>query len=180
MRIDFTDIDSLYSRQRWIFSPSKRRLQTMSIIVVTGSRKGKLSSIQTAKFCRLLLDLCDSGDRNFLRHGDCTGIDTEASKIAKAFFGNSACQGIRLYVDPFPVDHKLDGPWPSAGPSRNTRMLLGQKESAKTHRSNEVAEELIAFPGGTGTASCIRIARSLGVAIWHWSERYQDFTRDVL
>lgn len=30
-------------------------------------------------------------------------------------------------VDPCPVDHALDGPWPGAGPRRNTRQLVEKK-----------------------------------------------------
>src|ERR1700676_3809982 len=30
-------------------------------------------------------------------------------------------------VDPCPVDHELDGPWPGAGPRRNERMYVEKK-----------------------------------------------------
>jgi len=33
-------------------------------------------------------------------------------------------------VEPYPVDHALDGPWPAAGPRRNARML---REGKPTH-----------------------------------------------
>lgn len=47
--------------------------------------------------------------------------------------------------EPFPVMADIDGPWPEAGPRRNTRMLYcGQP----THG--------IAFPGHRGTADMIR------------------------
>jgi hypothetical protein len=51
-------------------------------------------------------------------------------------------------VDAYPVDHKIDGMWPEAGPRRNARML---------RKSNPHA--VIAFPGQAGTASLLRLAR---------------------
>lgn len=42
--------------------------------------------------------------------------------------------------EPYPVDYALDGPWPSAGPRRNYRML---KHSRPT--------SAVVFPGGKGT-----------------------------
>ena len=45
----------------------------------------------------------------------------------------------------YPVDHALDGPWPAAGPIRNSRML---KKSRPTMG--------ISFPGGKGTADMVK------------------------
>lgn len=45
-----------------------------------------------------------------------------------------------LATERYPVDHTIDGPWPGAGPNRNTRMILESKPDMG-----------ICFPGGTGT-----------------------------
>ncbi len=40
-----------------------------------------------------------------------------------------AARGLGHDVEAYPVDRRLDGPWPSAGPRRNERMLrLGRPE----------------------------------------------------
>lgn len=54
----------------------------------------------------------------------------------------------------YPVDHKLDGPWPGAGPRRNARMLWDGEP-----------DRVIAFPGGRGTADMVRRARAAGVPV---------------
>lgn len=51
----------------------------------------------------------------------------------------------RVPVEPYPVNHTLDGPWPGAGPRRNARML---EFGRPTH--------CIAFEGGRGTADMVR------------------------
>jgi len=54
----------------------------------------------------------------------------------------------------YPVDHKLDGPWPAAGPRRNIRML-----------ANGMPDRGIAFPGGKGTAHMTKIMRQYGIPV---------------
>lgn len=54
----------------------------------------------------------------------------------------------------FPVDHRLDGPWPAAGPRRNARMLQESRPDL-----------VIAFPGGRGTADMVRRAKAVGVKV---------------
>jgi len=51
-------------------------------------------------------------------HGGATGADTLAGL-------NAPLCGAA--VEAFPVDHAVDGPWPSAGPRRNARMLRDGK-----------------------------------------------------
>ena len=63
-------------------------------------------------------------------------------------------------VDPCPVDHDLDGPWPGAGPRRNARM---HREKRPTHA--------VAFPGGTGTAGMVAILKAAGVPVWEIEPR---------
>lgn len=47
-------------------------------------------------------------------HGGQTGVDNISGYVAKI---------LGLRVRSYPVNHKLDGPWPGAGPRRNLRML---------------------------------------------------------
>lgn len=58
-------------------------------------------------------------------------------------------------VDPYPVDHELDGPWPYAGPNRNRRMF---SDSDATHG--------VAFEGGRGTADMVRVMKDAGIPVW--------------
>lgn len=52
-------------------------------------------------------------------HGACpTGADSIAHWEAMR-------HGLR--VETYPVDHELDGPWPAAGPKRNSRMIRESK-----------------------------------------------------
>jgi hypothetical protein len=53
-----------------------------------------------------------------LVHGGARGVDNIAGYVAKELLG--------LKVRAYPVDHKLDGPWPGAGPRRNLRMLASE------------------------------------------------------
>lgn len=54
----------------------------------------------------------------------------------------------------FPVVHAVDGPWPAAGPRRNSRMLKdGRPELG------------IAFPGGRGTADMVTKMKAKGIKI---------------
>ena len=50
--------------------------------------------------------------------------DVEVSVDMLADF---AARGLGFTVEPYPVDHSLDGPWPAAGPRRNARMLYRGK-----------------------------------------------------
>lgn len=46
--------------------------------------------------------------------GEARGLDRNASMVASRN---------NVIVEPYPVDHSLDGPWPAAGPRRNQRQL---------------------------------------------------------
>lgn len=63
-----------------------------------------------------------------------------------------------ITIEPFPVDIRIDGPWPFAGHNRNTRMLQTPPQ----------AEVLIAFPGGGGTANCVETGVRMGIPVWQW------------
>lgn len=66
----------------------------------------------------------------------------------------------RVEIIPYPVDIRVDGPWPGAGHKRNGRML---RESR--------AEVLVAFPGGAGTDNCVEQAIDRGrgrITVYRW------------
>lgn len=72
-------------------------------------------------------------------HGAARGADSLAGMWAKA---NQVSEWR------FPVDHRLDGPWPAAGHCRNERMWRESRPDL-----------VLAFPGGRGTAHMVRTAR---------------------
>jgi hypothetical protein len=63
-------------------------------------------------------------------------------------------------VAAYPVDHRLDGPWPAAGPNRNRRMLTDARPDC-----------LVAFPGGSGTEGMVKLAEVAGVPVWRPAQR---------
>ncbi len=86
----------------------------------------------------------------YVIEGEATGADTLAREWAES-------RGIP--VKPVPVDHALDGPWPGAGPRRNSRMLLERPTAA------------VAFPRangkwGSGTLDMIKKLKEVDVPVW--------------
>lgn len=81
-----------------------------------------------------------------LLHGDAKGADTLAKEAA---------QQIGFEVQAFPADWGKHGK--AAGVIRNQEMV------------NENPDILIAFPGGKGTANCVKLASDAGIPI-----RYAD------
>lgn len=109
-------------------------------VAVTGGRDHEPTEEELAEFFTIFTRLGGTE----LHDGDCRGVD----------------RGVRAWMNrhhpeistrSWPV-LPIDGPWPAAGPWRNRRMLV-----------QSVSQHLIHFPGGRGTASCIRIARELGI-----------------
>lgn len=84
-------------------------------------------------------------------HGACKGVDLEAARIAEQM-------GYATVPIPAPWEpmKKLlgeeDQRWKAAGHIRNWQLVSG-------------ADLLIAFPGGSGTADCIRQAEAAGVPV---------------
>lgn len=84
-------------------------------------------------------------------HGACKGADIEAARIAEQM-------GYATVPVPAPWEtmKKLlgeeDQRWKAAGHIRNWQLVAG-------------ADLLIAFPGGSGTADCIRRAEAAGVPV---------------
>jgi hypothetical protein len=60
---------------------------------------------------------------------------------------------------PFPADWKAHGR--SAGPKRNERMIT----LAASHKRDGHTVVVLAFPGGRGTADCVRRAKAHGLDI---------------
>lgn len=89
-----------------------------------------------------------------LIHGGARGADSLAATWAA---------DKKIQVAAFPAD--WDGDGKRAGPVRNARMLaflLEQSERA-----------VVAFPGGTGTAHMMKIAKSYGVPVWEMAFSWQ-------
>lgn len=141
------------------------------IIATTGGRYVagtkipiRLSTEQILGFRELLKHLAGSlwerdphdGRRHEVRHGDAIGTDTHVDQLCKRW---------GIPVRPFPVVGEIDGPWPAAGPRRSARMMTTPRP----------AQALAAFPGDRGTASAVRIARSLHLPVFAWDERASDF-----
>lgn len=141
------------------------------IIATTGGRYVpgtkipiRLTTAQILAFRELLKRLAGpewepephDGRRHEVRHGDAIGTDTHVDEL---------CRKWGIPVARFPAVDEIDGPWPAAGPRRNARMLT-------THPPAEV---LAAFPGDRGTASAVRIARSLHLPVFVWDELASDF-----
>jgi hypothetical protein len=87
------------------------------------------------------------------KHPDLTIIDGGAPGADRLARQWAVANGVA--IDPCPVDHALDGPWPGAGPRRNARMIATKQPDA-----------VVAFAGGTGTADCCRRAELAGLPVW--------------
>lgn len=55
-------------------------------------------------------------------HGNCGDLLAKPPRGADVLAGWLAA-GVGAACDVYPVDHRLDGPWPGAGPRRNARMF---------------------------------------------------------
>jgi hypothetical protein len=108
-------------------------------IAVTGGRR----HTNFKKVVETLDELHSQNRITVLAHGDATGADTLCARWARVH-GVSA--------------HRYDAEWnkyrQGAGPKRNEKMLKDEKPDL-----------LVAFPGGKGTANCIKIAESLGIQV---------------
>lgn len=74
-----------------------------------------------------------------LGHGDARGADVRARAWARL-------RGIPH--EDYPVDQRIDGPWPGAGMARNRRMFNTFKP-----------DFVLGFPGGNGTMGMLNFAR---------------------
>ncbi len=71
-------------------------------------------------------DHCDPSIDVTIIHGACSrlrgGVQVSVDMIA-----DFVARGLGFPIEAYPVDHDKDGPWPGAGPMRNTRMLRDGK-----------------------------------------------------
>lgn len=122
------------------------------IVAVTGGR----DLTDRARVARALDLFVDHPPRprpiTLLRHGACRGLDVAAGAWA---------DGRGIVVEAYAADWRQGR---SAGPKRNRRMLLGEHPYAAEPVR---AALLLAFPGGRGTASCVGLARQLGIPVLH-------------
>lgn len=111
-----------------------------------------------------------TGGRNYTDYTRvCRTLDAEAGPDGPRFILHGACRGADLlaaqWADFNEVDEiRMPARWSEglqAGPERNRRMLKFAKELATPGERLM----LIAFPGGRGTASCVREANMLGVEV---------------
>lgn len=119
------------------------------IIAFTGGRD--YSNKEMVEFVIDLLLCCTTDDDvQEMRVGDCpTGLDAILASLPFTFVVYRASWG-RFRK--------------GAGPIRNAAMLAGSG-NLKSVALDRRADLVIAFPGGDGTADCVRQARELGIAV---------------
>ena len=61
-------------------------------------------------------------DVEVIIHGACSRIK-DGRQVSVDMLADRAARDLGRYVEAYPVDHALDGPWPGAGPRRNERMF---------------------------------------------------------
>lgn len=111
----------------------------MTRVLVCGGRE-----FADAKRLFAVLDSYDADhDFSMVIEGAARGADTLARHWGEAK---------QIPVRSFPANWKRDGK--AAGPKRNARMIEEGKPDL-----------VIAFPGGVGTADCIRQARAAGIEV---------------
>lgn len=59
-------------------------------------------------------------------HGACSNV-VGGVQVSVDMIADFIARGLGVSVERYPVTHALDGPWPSAGPRRNARMLRDGK-----------------------------------------------------
>lgn len=97
-------------------------------------------------------------------HGGQTGIDNIAGFAAKI---------LGLTVRAYPVNHKLDGPWPGAGPRRNMRMLAEESpyEPDGSHIDLGIGfKRQLELTSGTG--NMLSLLRAGDIPVWEvWYQK---------
>jgi hypothetical protein len=128
------------------------------IVAITGGREYEPSPLELSAFLEFLADTLDADE---LHHGASGSVDWGVSTLVRFTFPH-------IFVKPWPVDTRIDGPWPAAGCRRNGRMLEGSH-----------ADVLARFKGNRGTRDCTAQARGKGVSVLFWDEerelwRFED------
>lgn len=109
------------------------------IIIVCGGRDYN----DYIKMNRILSSLNEKVGISLIFHGDATGADSMAAEWAHSH---------NISVIAVPADWKTYGK--SAGSIRNQKMLDMKPDG------------VVAFPGGSGTAHMVSIARKAGIPVW--------------
>jgi hypothetical protein len=117
----------------------------MKAYVVCGSRLG----YNFEKFYEIMIGL-EKG--SVIISGEASGVDEQAKLFALDLVNEMSYIG-------FPADWKKDGK--AAGPIRNERMARKLREFSDKGYITEV----IAFPGGNGTANMISIAKRFDLKV---------------
>ena len=107
-------------------------------LIVAGGRDYRL----TGHDRRLLAVLLRQLGATKVLHGDCRGVDRDAAQVARE-------QGVE--PEPHAAHWRRYGK--AAGPMRNGAMVA-------------MADGLIAFPGGSGTADVTKKAAAKGLPVW--------------
>jgi len=115
----------------------------LPIVVVTGGRNFTNKTLVNDVLSKLRNEIGNF----FLYQGGCSGADVLAKEWA-------LING--LMTKTFWADWATHGK--AAGPVRNERMLLAAKNSG-----NKVV--VVAFTGGRGTASCVRLAKKFNLTV---------------
>lgn len=118
-------------------------------VAVTGGRDHQITGEEAGRLHDILLGLRYLNV--VLLHGNARGVDRQVANLAESW-------GYPVVPFEAPWDHlkKLlgeeDPRWKAAGHIRNGQLLAA-------------ADLLVAFPGGKGTADCVRQVRELGVEV---------------
>lgn len=125
-------------------------------IAVTGGRDHAITKKEAGDFFHIIIPRehpvrRKTSRRIIILHGNCRGVDQRAAELAESW-GYPAVP----FEAPWDPLKKLLGEensrWKAAGHLRNWQLL-------------HAADLLVAFPGGRGTADCVRQARELGVEV---------------
>lgn len=120
------------------------------IVAVTGGR-----DFDDREFIHFILDGLHHSNRiTTLRNGGASGVDLIAYGWARSR---------QVPVQTFNPDWEQFGK--RAGPDRNRRMLAAEP----------LCGGVVAFPGGRGTADCVRQARRLGFPVFDVSSLYAEW-----
>lgn len=111
-------------------------------IIVTGGRHSRERELVFNWLSDFYCELREADDDLTVVQGGATGVDKYARDWCMQY-------GVPFVNYPYPRELGRAG-----GPIRNRRMAVQEKP-----------DRVVAFPGGAGTASMVRIARELGIAV---------------
>ena len=127
------------------------------IFAVTGGRDVVIDEALADRFWWALCTRASLHLTHTLRHGAARGVDTWVADAVAARFSHRW-----VAIEPWPARWDFDGK--AAGPIRNRAMLAGSWTTYDGKPRHQV-DVLLAFPGGRGTADCVRAARDFGIPV---------------